>query len=445
MRLTTDAAGDNGQGFEAAYQAICAAGYTWDIVSQACTPCPAGSHSSVAGASSCVPCAVGFFAQLPGATQCTQCPAFSSTSAAGTHQQQMCVCQSGYYGWNNECRICSEGASCPGGNVVSARPGWCETTNSTMAVPSFSHCCQPSMCQGGQNAFCDASVGLVGEAACSVQQISWDSLHLVSLTTGTWVTFVMIMVLGLLICFCTGLSLGVRRGARRQIDSLVVPVPAQLPPPAAPPPAPKPYDRTPVESMSAGAMVQAPGALEMAPPPMLMPPPPEPRLPTPHQQTEYASMFARAPAYDMQAAAAQRGGDEEVMEISLDEADSLGAGAPPPQLAATFAPFGGGRGGAMDDGGEEESVAYDEEGEEVPKKKKGKKGKKASSEEGEEEAEEEAEGDEDEDGKKKKKKKDGDNKKKKKGKGDDGEGGDGEEESAGGSEKKKKKKKKADE
>ena len=54
------------------------------------------------------------------------------------------------------------------------------------------------------------------------------ALGLVSLTTGTWVTFVLIIILAMLICFCTGLSLGVRR-AVRQLENVVVPVTANSP------------------------------------------------------------------------------------------------------------------------------------------------------------------------------------------------------------------------
>jgi hypothetical protein len=121
VRLTTDAAGDAGDGFQAAYEAVCSPGYTWDTVSASCTPCPAGSYAELASSMSCTPCPRGFFAASPGATTCTQCPAYSTTSATGQYLLQACACQPGYFGWNNECRICSEGASCPGGNLGARR------------------------------------------------------------------------------------------------------------------------------------------------------------------------------------------------------------------------------------------------------------------------------------------------------------------------------------
>ena len=176
-------------------------------VSAQCTPCPAGSYSGLPASPSCTACPLGFYAESGGASACTQCPAYATTASSGSYLLAACQCQPGYYGWDHTCRVCPEGGTCPGGNLVSARVGWCATTNSTVASPTFAHCCQPELCPGGINARCDATVGLVGGDTCSVQTISWDTLHLVSLTSGSWVTFIVIIVLALLICFCTGLSL----------------------------------------------------------------------------------------------------------------------------------------------------------------------------------------------------------------------------------------------
>ena len=342
VRLVTDAAGDDGEGFQAAYQAVCNAGFTWDTVSASCTPCPAGSYSELAASMTCAPCPTGFYAPLPGATQCVQCPAFSTTAAVGSYLLQACSCQPGYFGWNNECYVCSEGASCPGGNLVASRPGWCETTNSSTAIPTFAHCCRPELCPGGINAKCDGSIGLVGQQSCSVQQISWDTLHLVSLTSGTWVTFIVIIVLALLICFCTGLSLGVRRAFNRTLNS-VVPVQAQQQQPAPPPQ--QQQMASPAKAQlawgAAAAMAQKPSFTTVEPvetqqPQMMMVPPQAPirtpdRLPAPTHSHKPAYMApAEAPS------AARRGsynhGEEEVMEISLDDAAAIGGTMPPPQL-----------------------------------------------------------------------------------------------------------------
>ena len=51
--------------------------------------------------------------------------------------KQACQCQPGYFGWNNECRVCSEGASCPGSNLVSARPGWWRTPTTCRRAPQL--------------------------------------------------------------------------------------------------------------------------------------------------------------------------------------------------------------------------------------------------------------------------------------------------------------------
>ena len=451
VRLTTDAAGDNGDGFQAAYQAVCTAGYVWDTVSSSCTPCPAGSSAPFSASMSCTPCAIGFYATGPGSATCSQCPAYATTSATGAYLLEACKCQPGYFGWNNECRVCAEGASCPGGNLVSARAGWCETSNSTTAVPTFAHCCQPHLCEGGLNAMCDSSVGLVGEASCAVQEISWDTLHLVSLTTGTWVTVILILVLTFLICFCTGLSFGVRRAVRRQIDSLVVPVPANVA--TAKLEEQTPAAKTAVEPYQSGVEYST---YDAAPPPQqalppddrgVAPPPlPAPRAPgmdfyAPNSASvDYHSMLVgKPPGYG--AFEGSPGGEEDVMEISLEDASAIGAGAPPPQLGGTSM-FG--RRASVDPMSEEAEL---EEETTATKKKKKKSKKVVESEEeggGEEEETEEPE----EEGKRKKKSKNGDNKKSRRKKGEeDGSVLESEEvaEEEAGAEKKKKKKKRREE
>ena len=482
VRLVTDAAGETGLGFQAAYQAVCAVGYTWDAVSAQCAPCPAGSYANLPASSTCQACPLGFFAPLPGATSCLQCPAYSTTSQPGAYLIQACACQPGYYGWNNECRVCAEGASCPGGNIVAARAGWCETTNATTSLPTFSHCCEPTLCPGGINARCDASVGLVGQASCQVRMISWDTLGLVSLTTGTWVTFVLIVILFMLICFCTGLSLGVRRAVRRQLDSLVVPVPAS-PPKNKGAANPRPISAptfTPVEQLGANGDVSVDGPMHdpagAAPQAPVRTPDGDPAAYPQHphafghqqqqqqqQQQQYGSQYGSQrmlssanlmPSHPHPLlagrssgglmAGAERGpaaAEEDVLVVSLDDAAMLGAAAPPPRLHKPEPQSGGGgeptprqaTPAASARGGDDESVAATED-EGAKRKSKGKKSKK---EEPEEEDEEEPAADEDE-GKRRKGKggKDGDNKKKKKSKGEE-EGGEEEEEP-----KKEKKKKK---
>lgn len=472
VRLVTDAAGENGEGFQAAYQAVCAPGFTWDSVSASCKACPAGSYAGIAASTECTACPVGFYAPLPGAGSCLQCPAYATTSQPGAYLLQACSCQPGYYGWNNECRVCSDGGSCPGGNLVAASPGWCETTNTTGYPPSFAHCCEPRLCPGGLNARCDASVGLVGEASCSVRTISWDTLGLVSLTTGTWVTFVLIIILAMLICFCTGLSLGVRR-AVRQLENVVVPVTANSPkkrgstPVLKDTPRAEPPTFTAVEKLTddprgrAEQSVDAPGAGIRDPandapqPPMRTPDydpagrPPAPQFQRGESSASYVPSYAPRPlmhagsysSQSMMPPSYERGGsmaDEEVLVVSLDDAARLGSTAPPPQLqkaqsssrameAEAPEPASPGGGGGDDDGASVAPTESDAGG-----KKKKKKSKKAES--GDEAEEEDEDG-----GKKKKKSKDGDNKKKKSKKGSEDEAEEGDEDGDG--EKKKKKKK----
>ena len=63
VRLVTDA-GET-QRFQAAYQAVCAPGFTWDSVSASCKACPAGSYAGIAASTECTACPVGFYAPLP--------------------------------------------------------------------------------------------------------------------------------------------------------------------------------------------------------------------------------------------------------------------------------------------------------------------------------------------------------------------------------------------
>ena len=105
VRLVTgDPAGIDGAGFQAAYQAVCTAGYVWSDMSAACVPCSAGSFSAYAASPQCTPCPAGSYAPLPGAAQCTACPAYSDTrGATGQYLLQACACWSAS-GGGMECR-----------------------------------------------------------------------------------------------------------------------------------------------------------------------------------------------------------------------------------------------------------------------------------------------------------------------------------------------------
>jgi hypothetical protein len=285
-------------------------------------------------------------------------------------------------------------------------------------------------------------VGLVGGSSCAVQVISWDTLNLVSLTNGTWATFLLILVFALLLCFCTGLSIGVRRAVRRQIDSLVVPVPRAV---SSPPHSPDARDevemfkperesfrqRTPERSQTSDTGGRPISSSNV-------------RLDTPRAApaatSVHPSLFAGRGMVGIEGGeTGVSAPEDDVMIVSLDD-PTLGANAPPPVYGAALSPAPASTAADQTPRAASESMTHEEEEEgdddaldetedETPKKKKGKKGKKSS-----EEEEEEEEGD----GKKGKKGKDKKGKKGKKG-GDEDEG-----EDDGGEKKKKKKKKKGD-
>ena len=91
-----------------------------------------------------------------------------TTPTQGAYQLEACICQPGYYGVDNTCAVCADGAECPGGNLMRARAGWCEVKNSEPGVASlFRHCCKPDLCPGGVAAVCDGSTALVGVDDCA--------------------------------------------------------------------------------------------------------------------------------------------------------------------------------------------------------------------------------------------------------------------------------------
>ena len=217
VRFTSDGAGEAAQGFEAAFQAVCEPGTTWDAVSAACKPCPHGSFSSAPNAPACTPCPAGQYAPNEGSTSCTACPQFATTPSQGSYLAEACICQPGYYALDSVCEVCAEGAECLGGNLMKARAGWCEVppTDEAGSVASFLHCCRPEECTGGVGATCDASIATVGVEDCAVRYLSWDTIHLVSLSDATWVTIGVILALLLTIFFCCGLALGWKRALKR--------------------------------------------------------------------------------------------------------------------------------------------------------------------------------------------------------------------------------------
>ena len=349
-----------------------------------------------------------------------------------------------------------------GGNLVAASPGWCETTNSTGSYPTFLHCCEPQLCPGGMSARCDASVSLVGRDACTVPEISWDTFHLVSITTPTWITFILIFLLSLLICFCTGLSLGVRRAAKRAIESLVVPVTANSQEAGSTPvlkdtPRAGPPTFTAVEKLTdvrgarrtvgrrAGRRHTRPAndAPQPHEDPRLRPAgrPPAPQFQRGESSASYVPSYAPRPlmhagsysSQSMMPPSYRRGGsmaDEEVL-VSLDDAARLGSRRRRRSCKRHSRAVGRWRRRRRSLPLLE--VEGDDDGASVAPTSRMRAARRRAKAESGDEAEEE-----DEDGGKKKKSKDGDNKKKKSKKGSEDEAEEGDEEDG---EKKKKKKK----
>ncbi len=78
-----------------------------------CIVCPAGSYSTVSGATVCTNCLAGTYSNVTGASSanvCTNCQA-NATSAAGSVSQEYCYCKSGYahVAGSYTCRICDPG------------------------------------------------------------------------------------------------------------------------------------------------------------------------------------------------------------------------------------------------------------------------------------------------------------------------------------------------
>jgi len=211
VRLVTNAAGESGKGFQAAYRAVCAAGFSWDALSASCVACPAGSYAEIANSPRCKPCPLGTYAATAGRSVCTSCPAGATTVSVGSSLVSDCTCLPGYFGWNNLCLVCPTGADCPGGNLVRALSGWCGGSSDGSAAPSFKHCCAQSSCPGGAQAECDASVPTIEDTSCSVRVISWDTLGSIQFSDGTLPTFIVVLLFLLLLAFVGGVILGVRR------------------------------------------------------------------------------------------------------------------------------------------------------------------------------------------------------------------------------------------
>ena len=227
---------DGGSGFTGSYQAVCAAGYTWNEVSSLCEACPAGYYAAYPNLPKCESCPKGFYSDDAAATACAVCPTYATTPQQGAQSLDECTCQRGYVGLDNHCDPCPQGATCPGGNVLRAADGWCQDVDAaTGMLPSFAHCCESDDCPGGAGATCDDSVALVGDGNdCAVRYLSWDTINQVSLSVGTWCSFVAIGLLLFTISLLSGGIMGWRL-ARGRFKAKIDPSGEAQPLAAAPP------------------------------------------------------------------------------------------------------------------------------------------------------------------------------------------------------------------
>ncbi|KAL3920998.1 MAG: hypothetical protein SGPRY_005054, partial [Prymnesium sp.] len=223
VRFTSNAAGESGKGFEAAYHAVCAAGYLWNEVSASCEPCPAGSYAETSNSLRCKPCPRGSYSSVPGQLACTSCPTAATTVSPGASLPTACTCQSGHVGWDNACIVCPTGAECPGGNLLRALAGYCQYTGNGSTVPAFKHCCTIASCPGGVQAACDSSVSTVEDDNCAKRTVSWDSLGSVHMAPGTLTTLILLFLLSLMLAFFGGMLFAIRRMLRKYFDRSVVP------------------------------------------------------------------------------------------------------------------------------------------------------------------------------------------------------------------------------
>jgi len=232
VQFISDSA-DVSAGFNALYEAVCAPGHTFNAFNNGCEPCPTGSYAAGADSSSCLACAAGSYADTTGSVGCTDCATYATTPAAAAFSAISCACQPGYVsngvaGVGLACSICSEGGQCPGGDIIRALPGWCAEVDAldptVAATPvAFHKCCESNRCPGGSAALCDSYIGVVSAVdSCSIAAVSWESMGTLRFTLCTWISFLLLLLLILALCFvlssCAGFRLNDRR--RRRIGSV---------------------------------------------------------------------------------------------------------------------------------------------------------------------------------------------------------------------------------
>ena len=202
-----------GEGFEASYFEVCAAGYVPDPYNpDECLPCAAGTHAATPGLLACTACPAYTYSATAGAAACTDCPSFSRAAAAGASAASDCFCLAGYFRNSTGCSLCPAGAECVGGGqAIRSIPDWCRVGS------DFYKCCNEGDCPGG-DAECPsaASRAPLGETTCGETAI-------LGLAVLTFIIAMALLCVVALCCWCVGFTKGMRKGTRDALREIVAP------------------------------------------------------------------------------------------------------------------------------------------------------------------------------------------------------------------------------
>ena len=117
-------------------------------------------------------------------------------------------------------------------------------------------------------AVCDESTAVVGVDDCAVRLLTWDTIHLVSISEATWITCVVMLVLLLLLCFSGGAALGWRKAIQRFEHRVVPTMRAPVTPKSAnrsPPPGQSPQRLEYADELDRGGQEQESGEYSSSP------------------------------------------------------------------------------------------------------------------------------------------------------------------------------------
>ena len=203
----------SGEGFQASYYTLCAAGYVPDTYNpDECLPCEAGSYSAQPGLLECTLCSRNSYSDVAGASACKDCPTLTQALDLGSSALSECFCLPGYIRNGSSCALCPKGAECPGhGAAVRSREGWCRSGEQFLA------CCDARACPAG-DAECPASAATAahGEDAC-------PEVKLLTMSVLTFVLVAVVLVVVGACCWCAGFGKGMRKGASDALHDIVAP------------------------------------------------------------------------------------------------------------------------------------------------------------------------------------------------------------------------------